>query len=419
MLPGPRNSFMAYFEQPLGSLWLRSHDLGVCNFKTYLNMLSQIKYLYLIFTLLGGFRIFGSFQNNPIFLPVLILSLFRGRRVDGSAAFLLLALFFGLVGAFLSADLLTSSVFVIFTCFSFFSVSIGTTSLAVPYFAIILSAFSWLNAIICVIQVHNPQFIVVPHISDDYHIQMGSSFANILPWFPSLGRLSGIFIENGPMVIAIAPVTYFLVAYIHQCIYLHNKAKRLSFFFVGSAILANLLLIAFTGSKFFPLFIGAVLIYKFLLLPSLEVFNPILRRLFLLLKRFPVFLMIGLAMPFIFGSLLIQFLDHALGLDLLVNVQSLASRTATPSIHLWLGSGMASTSSEQIPTLNGMYIYPYALGLIPGSLFLIFSSAFILFPSPSFLVILMYILSIVGSGSLLNFQYPIFIIISRLLVRIR
>lgn len=381
-------------------------------------MKSPTKYFYLVFTLFGGLRLFGFFQNNPILFPVLILGLFKRRRLDHSVVFLLLALFFGLVGSFLSADPFTSSAFVAFTCLSFLSASIGTPSLTISCFVFILSLFSWLNIAICAIQVFNPQFIVVPHISADYVVQSGSSYINILPWVPSFGRLSGIFIENGPMVIAIAPVTYFLIAYVRQNSSFHFKKIRIESFFVGLAILLNLLLIAFTGSKFFPLFIGLFLLYRILFLPSLEVFRPIIGRLYLLLRRFPILLVIGLAIPFAFGPYLIQSLDSVLGLDLLANVQSLSSRSSIPSFHILFGSGIGSTSSGQVPTLNGMYIYSYTLGLIPGVLFLIFASAFILYPSPSFSLVLMYILSIVASGSLLNFQYPIFVIVSRLLVRI-
>jgi hypothetical protein len=77
------------------------------------------------------------------------------------------------------------------------------------------------------------------------------------------------------------------------------------------------------------------------------------------------------------------------------------------------GNGIGSTTTGDIPSLNAFAIYAYAFFIIPGSLFLMAAYFFILKPCYQPFLVLLFMLSLFGSGSLLMYQYPLLVVVSR------
>lgn len=350
---------------------------------------------------------FSSLHNLPLLYPY---AFSRKANIGIGLKVVFIASF---VGSFLSSKPLLSIAFAAILTFSLWSAERAEMSLSTLVIRRSLIALSLANATVCMVQIFNPSFIVVSHLYQDYAIQSGSSFELAIPYWPSFGRLSGLFVENGPMVISLIIANHFLILSTAQ-----KKRASLSdpwdYSMLGlSCIAINILFILFTGSKYalvFPL--------VFLFPRVLSVFSWSSALIGLRFQGVVSRLRILLIIIFVFAACLLLFYLQPENCNStfcteLKNFQSLESRLAMPELSLFFGNGIGGTTTGEIPSLNAFAIYTYAFGIIPGLGFLVGIYLFILSPRFDPVLTLLLTLSLFGSGSLLMYQYSLIVIISR------
>jgi len=350
---------------------------------------------------------FSSLHNLPLLYPY---AFSRKANIGIGLKVVFIASF---VGSFLSSKPFLSIAFSTVLTFSLWSAERAEMSLSTLVIRRSLIALSLANAAICMVQIFNPSFIIVSHLYQDYAIQGGSSFGLVIPFWPSFGRLSGLFVENGPMVISLMIANHFLILSTVS----KNRASPSDpglYSMLGLAcVFINILFILFTGSKYalvFPL--------VFLLPHVFSVFSKASALIRLKFQGVARRLRILLIIIFVFAACLLLFYLQAKNCNLpfcyeLKNFQSLENRLAMPELPLLFGNGMGGTTTGDIPSLNAFAIYTYAFGIIPGLGFLIGIYLFMLSPRFDPVLTLLLTLSLLGSGSVLMYHYSVIIIISR------
>lgn len=364
-------------------------------------------YLYL-----AGTRIFsflGPIPNIILFFPLIFFS----NRIPyfKHSWMLTSSIAFAAFGSLFSEKPFLSLAFVAFIYITYLIIDQLCFYLEPLAFFKILLRISIVNSIVCLIQLNFPSFIVVPHVQN-YSIPAS---APILPNVPLLPRLSGLFIENGPMVGALIVITFYMIFSRRMGIVnLTDNAQRYLLYLVNLMTLVNIFLIVFTGSKLSILFLLVYLLYLayFLLVPFASKIFRLLNTKFVIIMTF-AFLSISLL---VFSQIVANTDYHQFEfIEYIAKLQSLLRRLEIPEFSLFNGVGFGRTSDREIDSLNAIYIYSLSFGLFFGIGFLSFFSFFILYPFSHPVLSIILFVTYISSGSLLMFNYPLILITSRLL----
>lgn len=267
----------------------------------------------------------------------------------------------------------------------------------------IVALVSLINAFFCVLQIYYPA-VGLSNTNLDYDLSSAvtSSLSSAFAFIPSLGRLRGIFNENGPMVLYLLLYTIFLAKLLPVF-----KSKRGEHFSKGDnflfqlAIFVNVLAIVLTGSKTIVLAVP-VLILLFIdqnakgPLSSLPYFMQKLRRnpvLVFATIYLSLFLLIN-AIPIIVDFLLGAVLQGFVGIE---------SRLSTDALRFTLFSnqGLLPSAEGEADSLSAYHIYTYAFGSLLSALLL---SSYLFFVSritSCYLYLLLVLIAFLASGSLL------------------
>ena len=359
-----------------------------------------------LFISLCGLKVL-PISNIFLSLPQLLsLSSISTRKL----VYLFISIIAGLFGSFLSEKPIISSIFVLIVCLSYLSFDAYSQKISKNFFLRLLLLASVLNLSVAFIQLFLPGFIIIPH-PGDYTITTYSSTAQLIPFWPSIPRVSGLFIENGPMVSSLLTITYFLLSN-------HNALKivtRLDKFLFSFIILFNLCLILFTGSKLMLFVLPLSMAYLIqTLMPRIRASDFQLGTIFSRLIPKAFLLFTALFFLSIAAFLNKYHLRNIPFYEYLQLMQSLLHRLLPPDLELFSGIGIGSTTNQTIDALNGFYIYSNAFGIVPGIVFSLSLALFILKSAKDFNYYLLFLITFISSGSFLIYQYPIILLCSRL-----
>lgn len=365
--------------------------------------------LYLLF---GGIRLFVILPNILLFYFMLpkVLS-FRPTRSD---TLLLISSLAGFFGSLLSLKPLLSCAFVFFITIAYFSIDKLISFVKLRNIILILNLTCLFNIIVAFIQIGYPSFILAEPFRSytiPYHSNINTFFEFFsLPTLHLLPRLSGIFVENGPMVTSILIITFLL-----DKIKKAYKSLYLGFFpiyqrkFFDVIQVCNIVLIIFTGSKL-------TLVY----LPFL---------LFILLRRFDFvpnkFTKISLVVliftiPSSFSLISSFLLNSSVFYDIFFLMGGLFDRLLIPQLSFFVGTGILSSTNDLImPSLNGIFIYSLSFGLVFGLIFVVFNALYILYPYTDPFIVLLFFISLITSGSFLSYHFILLLIASRISFALR
>lgn len=236
---------------------------------------------------------------------------------------------------------------------------------------------SFLNASLCFLQIFLPSIAFENLKRNTYDVSL---HANAFIFFiPQLGRLRGLFNENGPMVCYLLLYSSFLLVFIF-----FRKHSPINLKFIVFPLIVNLALLLCTGSKvilFLPLVIlyFYILFFKKLRSFSVQFLNKPL------LYKLPFVIIFVLAIGFS-GPIVANAINSILG----SNVLGLLLRLSLPSaIEPFSTFGLQPSSEGLALSLSAFGIYGLAWGYIPATLLislylLVFLRSFgglILFPS--------------------------------------
>jgi hypothetical protein len=249
-----------------------------------------------------------------------------------------------------------------------------------------------------------------------------SSIANLVP-LPSLGRLRGIYNENGPMVTYTTLHLFSLVILLRMArsfnlFSLRYSSARLFLEPAKSLVIMpivffGLAVVFLTGSK--SVFSAAV----FLLLAFFMPLTPS-RSLWSVLRPGKIYslynYLVRLAFLFALMLFLIYFFahiyDYIVSSGLATTVASVSRFRVSTDYQIWHGVGLLPSSDGQAQSLSAYAIYPLAFGIVPAALLLSSYITLLSYGALPVIFCLFAMVSFLSSGSLLSPLYFQIVLIS-------
>ena len=367
-----------------------------------------------------------SLKATNIFLlfPLIIFTLINidgGIKLKRTYFFLCLFLLISLILPSLISASLVSIIYALILAFAIiFSFLIGYVIESKLFFNLLLYSSS-LNFFFSLTQIFNPYFKwPSTHLNPTvYKEKPFSALSQYLPSLPSLGRIEGIFDENGPMVISLLLISSILFLYYLKNYNFFNfkddyfmlsryKLKKINL--IKIILILNLFLIFFTGSKLILCIPFIFFLIRFDLKSSRFLKFNYSNKLIL------IFFSIFLPTLFIGTTYYLSLEGNFTKLPFeLWRLPALKYRlTLFPEVlnnlSLFSGVGIKSSSNNSIDAVNGFIIYLISLGpFFSIGLFSIFSYA-ILSITNSLTILVIFYLTTITAGSLFNFPNTLFFI---------
>jgi len=275
------------------------------------------------------------------------------------------------------------------------------------YITHLVIAAGIINSLFCIAQIVMPN-INLSNINPGYTMQEHTSAVQSLIALPFVGRLRGIYHENGPMVLYLIMQSFFLWSQ-RECLGC-GKFLRIS-------LTLNIIFVLITGSK--SVIVGLLLIAVVIAIKFVGRLNQVahvrLSRLVTLnwYKGVLKYILLATAsiMIIVLFSSLAKFI---VGIEQLESLQGVSGRLRfnEGQILLSTGQGLRPSSTGEALSLNAFLIYGYAYGTIVSAA--IVSLYLMHIDTKNHAYILLVIVALFASGSLFIPLYAQAIILSRI-----